>query len=77
MSCLPLSVHAPLDLAVRGNGTSGQGLIMTKEALAALGMLERTGDEYANTAAPDLFLDRNKPSCVGGPSSIPTEREGA
>jgi hypothetical protein len=50
---------------------------MTKEALAALGMLERTGDEYANTAAPDLFLDRNKPSCVGGPSSIPTEREGA
>lgn len=29
-------------------------------------MLERTDDEYANTAATDLFLDRDKPTYVGG-----------
>jgi len=29
-------------------------------------MLERTVDEYANTAATDLFLDRAKPSYLGG-----------
>lgn len=29
-------------------------------------MLERTGHEYRNTAATDLFLDRAKPSYVGG-----------
>ena len=36
------------------------------DALVSLGMLERTGDEYVNTAATDLFLDRNKPSYLGG-----------
>lgn len=36
------------------------------DALVALGMLERTGHEYRNTAATDLFLDRAKPSYVGG-----------
>ena len=36
------------------------------DALVSLGMLERTGDDYANTAAADLFLDRAKPSYVGG-----------
>src|SRR4051794_733284 len=36
------------------------------DALVALGMLEREGGRYANTAATDLFLDRNKPSYVGG-----------
>lgn len=36
------------------------------DALVSLGMLERVGEEYANTATTDLFLDRNKPSYVGG-----------
>lgn len=49
------------DLALQPRGTTDW-----LDALASLGMLERTGDEYANTAATDLFLDRNKPSYVGG-----------
>jgi len=36
------------------------------DALVSLGMLERVGDQYRNSAATDLFLDRNKPSYVGG-----------
>ena len=36
------------------------------DALVALGMLDREGDTYRNTPATALFLDRNKPSYVGG-----------
>ena len=36
------------------------------DALTALGFLIRAGGEYSNTAATDLFLDKNKPSYVGG-----------
>jgi hypothetical protein len=36
------------------------------DALVALGFLSRDGDQYANTAETDLFLDRKKPSYVGG-----------
>jgi hypothetical protein len=36
------------------------------DALVALGFLERSGDRYANTPETDLFLDRQKPSYVGG-----------
>jgi len=36
------------------------------DALVALGFLARSGDEYANTAEADFFLDRRKPSYVGG-----------
>jgi SAM-dependent methyltransferase len=36
------------------------------DALVALGMLEREDGRYANTAATDLFLDRSKPSYLGG-----------
>lgn len=36
------------------------------DALVSLGVLERSGDTYANTAEADTFLDRNKPSYVGG-----------
>lgn len=36
------------------------------DALVALGMLVRDGDRYGNTTETDLFLDRNKPSYVGG-----------
>jgi hypothetical protein len=36
------------------------------DALVALGMLRRNGDEYSNTAETDYFLDRAKPSYIGG-----------
>ncbi len=36
------------------------------DTLTALGFLQRTGDTYGNTPETDLFLDRKKPSYVGG-----------
>jgi hypothetical protein len=36
------------------------------DALVALGMLTRQGDRYANTPEADVFLDRAKPSYIGG-----------
>ena len=36
------------------------------DTLVALGFLQRDGDRYANTPETDLFLDRKKPSYVGG-----------
>ena len=36
------------------------------DALVALGMLQRLGGDYSNTAETDLFLDQAKPSYIGG-----------
>ncbi len=36
------------------------------DALVALGMLKRSGTKYANAPDAALYLDRNKPSYVGG-----------
>jgi hypothetical protein len=36
------------------------------DALVSLGMLERDDDRYANTAATDFYLDRAKPTYLGG-----------
>jgi hypothetical protein len=36
------------------------------DALVALGFLERSGDSYGNTPETAMFLDRHKPSYVGG-----------
>jgi hypothetical protein len=36
------------------------------DTLVALGFLERSGDQYCNTNETALFLDKNKPSYVGG-----------
>jgi hypothetical protein len=36
------------------------------DALVALGLLERSGGRYSNTPATDLFLDKHKPSYIGG-----------
>lgn len=36
------------------------------DALVALGMLRRDGGQYMNTQETDLFLDRTKPSYIGG-----------
>jgi hypothetical protein len=47
-------------------GLQPRGTADWLDALVSLGMLERTVDEYANTAATGLFLDRSKPSYVGG-----------
>jgi O-methyltransferase domain/Dimerisation domain len=36
------------------------------DALTALGFLERHGDQYSNTPSTDLYLDKHKPSYIGG-----------
>src|SRR5205823_5917074 len=36
------------------------------DALVALGMLDRQGDRYRTTAETDRFLDRTKPTYLGG-----------
>jgi precorrin-6B methylase 2 len=36
------------------------------DTLSALGFLQKSQDSYANTRETDLFLDRKKPSYVGG-----------
>jgi len=36
------------------------------DTLVALGFLQRTNGEYSNTPATDTFLDKHKPSYVGG-----------
>jgi hypothetical protein len=36
------------------------------DALVALGFLERNGDRYRNSPSADLFLDKHKPSYIGG-----------
>ena len=36
------------------------------DALVALGMLQREQGRYANTPATDLYLDRAKPTYMGG-----------
>lgn len=36
------------------------------DALVALGFLQRSGGKYANTVETGLFLDRSKPSYIGG-----------
>jgi hypothetical protein len=36
------------------------------DALVALGFLERSGGTYRNTPATDMFLDKHKPTYIGG-----------
>src|SRR5215213_1213688 len=44
------------------------------DALVALGMLEREAGRYRNTPDTDFFLDRAKPSYVGGFLEMSNER---
>ncbi|MDQ6652672.1 MAG: acetylserotonin O-methyltransferase, partial [Acidobacteriota bacterium] len=44
------------------------------DALVALGMLERERELYRNTAATNIFLDRGKPSYLGGMLEMANER---
>ena len=47
-------------------GLQQRGTTDWLDALVSLGVLERAGDTYANGADADMFLDRNKPTYVGG-----------
>jgi O-methyltransferase domain len=44
------------------------------DALVALGMLDRKAGKYRNTPETDLFLDRNKPTYIGGVLEMANER---
>ncbi|HEY3837504.1 MAG TPA: methyltransferase [Bryobacteraceae bacterium] len=44
------------------------------DALVALGFLQRTGGVYANTPATDHFLDKHKPSYIGGILEMANQR---
>jgi len=44
------------------------------DALVALGFLKRDGDRYANTPDTDFFLDRHKPSYIGGIFEMANQR---
>jgi len=44
------------------------------DTLVALGFLQRTEGQYANTAATDLFLDKHKPSYIGGILEMANQR---
>jgi hypothetical protein len=60
--------EGPLDAeALRGRlGLQARGARDLFDALVALGMLERREGRYANTPETDCFLDRAKPTYVGG-----------
>ena len=47
-------------------GLQPRGTTDWLDALVSLGMLRRTGGHYANSPATDLFLDRAKPTYLGG-----------
>jgi hypothetical protein len=73
MSAVELDVFTMLAAAPRDGETLRQCLGLHKrgardffDALVALGMLERSGDVYCNTPETDFYLDRNKPSYIGG-----------
>jgi hypothetical protein len=60
--------HGPLtgkELTAR-LGLQPRGTADWLDALVSLGMLKRSADEYANTPATGLYLDRAKPSYIGG-----------
>ena len=44
------------------------------DALVALGFLERDGGVYRNTPSTDLFLDKQKPSYIGGILEMANQR---
>ena len=44
------------------------------DALVALGFLERREGNYANTPSTDVFLDRKKPSYIGGILEMANQR---
>ncbi len=63
-----LLATGPLDAAALAHqlGLHPRGARDFLDALVALRMLERRDGAYANTSATDRFLDRAKPSYIGG-----------
>lgn len=63
-----LLAKGPLNEAAIGEhlGLHPRSRLDFLDALVALGMLERNGGIYKNTAETDLFLDKAKPTYVGG-----------
>ena len=55
-------------------GIDERGALDFFDALTALGMLKREGETYRNTAETDLFLDKAKPSYLGGMLEMANER---
>jgi O-methyltransferase domain/Dimerisation domain len=60
--------HGPLtgEALIAKLGLQPRGTADWLDALVSLGMLRRSGGEYANTPATDLYLDRAKPTYLGG-----------
>ena len=60
--------HGPMtaDALTAKLGLQQRGTTDWLDALVSLGMLNRDGGEYANTPATGLFLDRAKPTYLGG-----------
>jgi hypothetical protein len=56
----------PFDVLSGRLGLHPRGARDFLDTLVALGFLTRAGDCYGNTPEADLFLDRHKPSYVGG-----------
>jgi hypothetical protein len=59
---------APRDASTLASrlGLHSRGALDFFDALVALGMLERNQGVYSNTPETDLFLDRAKPTYIGG-----------
>jgi len=55
-----------LESIQRGLGLHSRSARDFLDTLVALGMLKRDNGVYSNTADTELFLDRNKPSYIGG-----------
>jgi len=69
LNVFTLLADGPLDLNALSErvGLNERGARDFLDALVAIGMLTRHGDgRYANSAETDLYLDRNKPSYIGG-----------
>ena len=56
----------PLDSLTRRLGLHPRASRDFFDTLVALGFLSRSGDRYSNTPETDLFLDKAKPSYIGG-----------
>jgi hypothetical protein len=64
----------PFDTLCRKLGLHARSARDFLDTLVALGFLTRSGDRYANTPETDLFLDRRKPSYVGGVLEMANQR---
>jgi hypothetical protein len=79
MASKTLLTAAELGVFTRLAGSPADGVTLSSElglhkrgardfldSLVALGLLERNGEMYSNTPETDLFLDRAKPTYIGG-----------